>query len=163
MAAGDPNAAPADPMADAGDPNAVTPEDPNAAADPMAADDPNAMPEEPMSGEEGGDSTMDIINQLSPDDREAVRAYAESMLARDETKLGGEETAAPGSEAPVPAAPEAQAPMMEIRKGDLKRVQKRLSEEMFWEPGEKKNSDRVQKKVNGGKNNFNNPFSSPIG
>ena len=32
------------------------------------------------------DSTMDIINQLSDTDREAVRAYAESMLARDETE-----------------------------------------------------------------------------
>ena len=54
----------------------------------------------PMDGEEGmpmddggapsdgGDSTMDIINQLSDDDKEAVRSYAQSMLARDETKNG---------------------------------------------------------------------------
>lgn len=32
----------------------------------------------------GDDSTMSIINQLSDTDREAVRAYAESMLSRDE-------------------------------------------------------------------------------
>ena len=40
-------------------------------------------------GMEGDDSTMGIINQLSPKDREAVRAYAESMLTRDEAQNGG--------------------------------------------------------------------------
>ena len=38
------------------------------------------------SDEPGDDSTMSIINQLSDTDREAVRAYAESMLNRDETQ-----------------------------------------------------------------------------
>ena len=49
--------------------------------------------EEPDNDMENGtddnpadDSTMDIINRLSDTDREAVRAYAESMLARDETE-----------------------------------------------------------------------------
>jgi hypothetical protein len=46
-----------------------------------------------MDNNEGGadDSTVDIINKLSDTDREAVRAYAESMLARDETENGGNE------------------------------------------------------------------------
>jgi hypothetical protein len=54
----------------------------------------------------GDDSTMSIINQLSDTDREAVRAYAESMLSRDEESdidndgIGGD----------------AQAPMQETRK-----------------------------------------------
>ena len=37
-------------------------------------------------GNESDDSTMSIINQLSDTDREAVRAYAESMLSRSETE-----------------------------------------------------------------------------
>lgn len=37
------------------------------------------------NNEPADDSTMSIINQLSDTDREAVRAYAESMLNRDET------------------------------------------------------------------------------
>lgn len=41
----------------------------------------NTQQEEPMD-----DSTMSIINQLSDTDRKAVRAYAESMLNRDETQ-----------------------------------------------------------------------------
>lgn len=56
----------------------------------------NTTPNQPMGGEDpmdngsmpqdGDDSTISIINQLSPDDKEAVRNYAESMLARDETQ-----------------------------------------------------------------------------
>ena len=49
-------------------------------------------PEDMDNSMEGdGDSTMDIINRLSDTDREAVRAYAESMLARDETEDGMED------------------------------------------------------------------------
>ena len=64
--------------------------------DDMGADQPpmddgmNSEPSEmdggmPEGGEGTGDSTIDIINQLSPTDKEAVRSYAESMLNRDET------------------------------------------------------------------------------
>lgn len=46
----------------------------------------NPSMEGPTDGEHGlGDDTMSIIRQLSDNDREAVRAYAESMLSRDET------------------------------------------------------------------------------
>ena len=62
----------------------------------MGGMDPNAMGGDPnamggmgpdsMGGED--DSTISIINKLSPDDREAVRSYAESMLDKS---LGNEE------------------------------------------------------------------------
>ena len=62
------------------------------ANDPMAGGD---MGGDPMAGGEGDDSTMSIINQLSPEDKEAVRAYAESMLSNsnnnDAAPMGGEE------------------------------------------------------------------------
>lgn len=78
--------APADPMAGGDMDN-----DPMA-NDPMAGGD---MAGDPMAGDEGDDSTMSIINQLSPEDKEAVRAYAESMLSNsnnnDAAPMGGEE------------------------------------------------------------------------
>lgn len=43
-------------------------------------DDEASMPDE----NEGDDSTMSIINQLSDEDKESVRAYAESMLDKSE-------------------------------------------------------------------------------
>lgn len=49
-------------------------------------------------GEGTGDDTMSIINQLSDEDREAVRSYAESMLSRDETKINGEDGDAMGGQ-----------------------------------------------------------------
>jgi len=54
--------------------------------EPMGDEPMNDNPE--MGGGEGDDSTMSIINQLSPKDKEAVRAYAESMLSRDESQNG---------------------------------------------------------------------------
>lgn len=64
--------------------------------DPMMGGEemPNASmdaPQEPI-GSEGDDSTVGIINQLSDEDKKAVRAYAESMLAKnssgDESDMG---------------------------------------------------------------------------
>ena len=58
---------------------------------PSMGGDPSMDGEGPMMGgdpatEDGGDdSTISIINQLSPTDKEAVRAYAESMLNRSES------------------------------------------------------------------------------
>ena len=60
---------------------------------------PMDAPAEAAPEGEGDDSTMGIINQLSPKDKEAVRAYAESMLARDEQQ-NGEAGSAP--EEPMP-------------------------------------------------------------
>lgn len=74
-----------DPMA-GGDPNMggneMPMDDPNMEGDPMMGGEGTPM-EDPMDGEgEGDDSTSSIINQLAPEDREAVRAYAQSMLSK---------------------------------------------------------------------------------
>lgn len=143
-----------------GDPNAMG-ADPNAAADPNA--DPNAMGADPMAdgeAEGGDDSTASIIDQLSDDDKEAVRNYAKSLLNRDEANAG--ET--PGMEEPAPAPDQAgQGVMMEITKGRLKKVQQKLNETFRGQEDERE-KPRTQKKVHatkekGGKKS---PFSSPF-
>ena len=57
-----------------------------------------------MDGGDGAgssDDTISIINQLTDTDREAVRAYAESMLNRDETQQGGGEEQEPMMESVI--------------------------------------------------------------
>lgn len=136
------------------------------------AEDPNAgMPAEGDPGMEGGDMGMDteggddstssIIDQLSDEDKEAVRNYAKSLLNRDEANAGEE---MPGMEAPgAAAAPEqaGQGVMMEITKGRLKKVQQRLHETFRSQEDDKDEADRNQKKVkkNTGKKS---PFDSPL-
>ena len=133
------------------------------------AEDPNAgMPAEGDPGMEGGDmgmeggddSTASIIDQLSDDDKEAVRNYAKSLLNRDETNTNE----APGMEEPAAApAPDqgGQGVMMEITKGRLKKVQQRLHETFRSNDDDKDETDRKQKKVkkNVGKKS---PFDSPL-
>ena len=133
------------------------------------AEDPNAgMPAEGDPGMEGGDmgmeggddSTASIIDQLSDDDKEAVRNYAKSLLNRDETNTNE----APGMEEPATApAPDqgGQGVMMEITKGRLKKVQQRLHETFRSNDDDKDETDRKQKKVkkNVGKKS---PFDSPL-
>lgn len=117
------------------------------------------MPE--SNQDDGGDSTVDIINQLSPTDREAVRAYAESMLSRDETP-GPETGPEMGDE--QPAAPQGQDIMMEITKGRLIKAQKKLNE-MFGDVAgsdDGHETDRKQKKVIKNKKGFKSPFDSPL-
>ena len=136
------------------------------------AEDPNAgMPAEgdpemeggdmEMDTEGGDDSTSSIIDQLSDEDKEAVRNYAKSLLNRDEANTGEE---MPGMEAPGAApAPEqaGQGVMMEITKGRLKKVQQRLHETFRSQEDDKDETDRNQKKVkkNTGKKS---PFDSPL-
>lgn len=155
MAGGDPNAA-ADPNAMGADPNAAA--DPNAGMDPNA--DPSAMGADPMAGGEaegGDDSTDSIIDQLSDDDKEAVRNYAKSLLNRMESP--SDEAAGMGEPAPAPDQA-GQGVMMEITKGRLKKVQQRLNETFRGQEDERE-KPRTQKKVNakGGKKS---PFSSPF-
>ena len=110
---GDPMAG-GDPMSDGQPP--IDGQDPAVGGDPMTHD--TAMGGDPMDGAqpsmddgEGDDSTMSIINQLSDEDREAVRAYAESMLSKSK----GEQEA-PAGEGPMmddPAMGGEQQPMME--------------------------------------------------
>ena len=110
---GDPMAG-GDPMSDGQPP--MDGQDPAVGGDPMTDDtamggDPMDGAQPPMDDGEGDDSTMSIINQLSDEDREAVRAYAESMLSKSE---GGQE--APAGEDPMmddPAMGGEQQPMME--------------------------------------------------
>lgn len=138
------------------------------------AEDPNAgMPAEGEPSMEGGDmgmeggeaeggddSTSSIIDQLSDDDKEAVRNYAKSLLSRDEANTGE----APGMEEPA-AAPApgqgGQGVMMEITKGRLKKVQQRLHETFRSQEDDKDETDRKQKKIkkNTGKKS---PFDSPL-
>lgn len=111
-------------------------------------------------GAEGGiadDSTASIIDQLSDEDKEAVRNYAESLLNRDEAApadgmgAGMEEPAAPDQE---------QGVMMEITKGRLKKVQKYINEK-FRENDRKGDDERKAEKVN---KDFRKktPFDSPV-
>lgn len=135
-------------------------EDPNAgmpAEDPMAGEDMNVGSE----AEGDDDSTASIIDQLSDDDKEAVRNYAKSLLNRDETT--GPEDAGMGMEEPEMAAQSQAQPgvMMEISKGRLKKVQKALQEKFRDNDSDDDETERKQEKVrkNHGKKS---PFDSPL-
>ena len=125
MTGGDFDPMGADPNIGAGIGNVA--EDPNAAA--PAEGDAGMEDVDPNLGsdaEGNDDSTTGIIDQLSDEDKEAVRNYAKSLLSRDETEMPGAE---PGMEEPVAPAPDQeQGVMMEITKGRLKKVQQKLSE-----------------------------------
>ena len=123
-------------------------------SDPMMGDAPDMgnqeipeVPEAPeMDNEEGGDSTMDIINQLSDEDRESVRAYAESMLDRsdkdDTEQMNGEE---------IPEVPMQQ---------ECKRfTKKQLKEEFGVKPEPEIEDNDVNKKRD--KVGNGNPFNPP--
>lgn len=128
---GDPGMMGSDPNAGGinGDPNTMDGEPVDAPAEEPIQDNPNMndpnmtgddsgmdVNPEPESGEEGtGDDTASIINQLSDEDKEAVRAYAESML----NKNGGNE----GAPEEEPNNPD--QPMMEqviFTKKQLKKI-----------------------------------------
>lgn len=157
--AGAPDPMGADPNIGAGVGNIAN--DPNAG---MPTEDPGmedaGMGMEGGEAEGGDDSTASIIDQLSDDDKEAVRNYAKSLLNRDEANADGE--AMPGMEEPAPAPDQSgQGVMMEITKGRLKKVQQHLSETFRSNDGNKDETDRRQKKVkkNVGKKS---PFDSPL-
>ena len=74
----------------------------------------------PNEDETDDDSTSAIINQLSPTDKEAVRAYAESLLDRSE-KDNGEDMDTSANDNPN----QNEEPLMEvvnIKKGELERI-----------------------------------------
>lgn len=156
--AGAPDPMGADPNLGAGIGNMA--EDPNAGM--PAEGDPNIEGGDMgMDAEGGDDSTSSIIDQLSDEDKEAVRNYAKSLLNRDEANAGDE---TPGMEAQGAApAPDqtGQGVMMEITKGRLKKVQQRLHETFRSQEDDKDETDRKQKKVkkNTGKKS---PFDSPL-
>jgi len=151
------------------------PADGNGQLDPNMGMDDGMGGEPPMDGgegEEGDDSTMSIINQLSPEDREAVRSYAESMLARDESGgsegpdagMGGDpmggDPGMGGGEPPMGPDQGGQPPMMEtviFKKGQLKRINEALN---IIEP-EEKTDDKGLEKRKGKTVNKKSPFNSP--
>lgn len=130
-------------------------EDPNAG---MPAEDPMTNGElDPNLGsdaEMNDDSTAGIIDQLSDDDKEAVRNYAKSLLNRDESSApeeGGMEEPAQGQ----------QGVMMEITKGRLKKVQQKLGETFRDNKRGEEKPDKKQKKVNKNRGK-KSPFDSPL-
>ncbi len=164
MMGGDPMAGEQPPMngqdpAMGGDPMAggqppMDGQDPAMGGDPMAGEQP------PMEGGEGDDSTMSIINQLSDEDREAVRAYAESMLSKSE---GGQE--APAGEDPMmgdPAMGGEQPPMMEsfiFTKKQLNTLMENFgpTEDELQKQDERKPLPKKKEKTVSGKSPFNSP------
>lgn len=160
--AGAPDPMGADPELGAGIGNVA--EDPNAG---MPSEDPGMEGDDMGMGggesEGGDDSTSSIIDQLSDDDKEAVRNYAKSLLSRDENQsIGG---GMDGMEEPAPAPAPQPGVMMEITKGRLKMVQKRLKEakvnETFRSPDKEDDTDRKQKKVEK-PHGKKSPFDSPL-
>ena len=129
--------------------------DPNAG---MPTEDPNMMGGEEMEDAPGDDdSTATIIDQLSDEDKEAVRNYAKSLLDRDEMQGN-----APAPEEDAAAMPDQSngGVMMEITKGRLKKVQQKLGE-TFRDNKREEDNDRKQKKAN--KNTGKkSPFDSPL-
>jgi hypothetical protein len=135
-----------DPMA-GGDPNMdgseIPMDDPNMEGDPMMGGEGAPM-EDPMDGEsEGDDSTSSIINQLAPEDREAVRAYAQSMLSKSKESNDGTQ----------------QEPMMEsfvFTKNQLTKIMENFNQSVDDSKNDnnlkKKESKTVSKK---------SPFNSP--
>lgn len=163
----DPNAMGGDPSM-GGDPMGGVPmdgssmgSDPSMGGAPM--DDPSmgGAPMDDPSMEDGGDdddSTVAIINQLSDTDREAVRAYAESMLNRDETQNNNEDEVPP-MDASM-GQDNSGAPMMEtviFTKKQLRKINENFgptADELNKDekPLEKKKSKQVTSK---------SPFSAP--
>ena len=122
--------------------------------DPMGGEQP------PMDGEEGDDSTMSIINQLSDEDREAVRAYAESMLSKSES--GQEAPAGEGQMTDGPAMGGEQPPMMEsfiFTKKQLNTLMENFgpTEDELQKQDERKPLSKKKEKTVSDKSPFNSP------
>lgn len=135
-------------------------QDPAMSGDPMMSDPAMGGEQPPMEGGEGDDSTMSIINQLSDEDREAVRAYAESMLSRSED---GQES--PVSEDPMmdgPAMGGEQQPMMEsfiFTKKQLKSLMENFgpTEDELQKQDKRKPLPKKKEKTVSTKSPFNSP------
>lgn len=130
------------------------PEDPN-----MMGGMGNDMPmdgEAPMDNNEmGGDETMDIINQLSPKDKEAVKSYAESLISKDESDDNAEEI----QDVPAQDGLNMEAPMNEtfiFRKKQLNKLMENFGPmDAELEKDEKTNLVKKQKKTK------KTPFNAP--
>ena len=140
-------------------------QDPAVSGDQMTDDtamdgDPMGGGQPPVDGGEGDDSTMSIINQLSDEDREAVRAYAESMLSKSE---GGQE--APAGEGPMMDGPSMggeQQPMMEsfiFTKKQLNTLMENFgpTEDELQKQDERKPLQKKKERTVSDKSPFNSP------
>jgi hypothetical protein len=141
---GDPAAMGSDPAAMGGDPAAM-------GGDPAAMDgDPAAMGGDPAAM--GGDETMGIINQLSDKDREAVRAYAKSLLPNSNATSNEDQNMA--------ADANMQAPMNEsfiFKKRQLNNIF-----ENFGPTEDELSKDKKNNFIkNSKKPQFNSPFNAP--
>lgn len=128
--------------------------------DPMMSDPAMGGEQPPMEGGEGDDSTMSIINQLSDEDREAVRAYAESMLSRSED--GQESPASEDQMIDGPAMGGEQQPMMEsfiFTKKQLKSLMENFgpTEDELQKQDKRKPLPRKKEKTVSTKSPFNSP------
>lgn len=110
-------------------------------------------PEGMGAGQNGGlgDDTMSIISQLSDEDKDAVRAYAESMLSRDETQNQNEI---------------GEQPMMEqviFTKRQLNKIQENFGptqDELNTNKERAKTLSKKNEKTTSGKSPFNPPSFS---
>lgn len=122
--------------------------DPNMDGGEMPMDDPMDG-DQSMENNEGDDSTISIINQLSPEDREAVRAYAQSMLSKSEEPQND-----------IPQEDMSGEPMMEsfvFSKNQLTKIM-----ENFNKTVEDENEDDTLKKKESKTVSKKSPFNSPI-
>lgn len=111
----------------------------------------NDTPEIPDTEAEGGDdSTMSIINQLSDEDRESVRAYAESML----NKNGG-------TEENEPEIPDAEEEIPQENFQESKRFTKKQLKEEFGPKTNSENESPLNQNKKRTEVKNGNPFNPP--
>ena len=123
----------------------------------MGGEDPMAdnmnTPEAPM-GNEGDDSTTSIINQLSDEDKKAVRAYAESMLSKSN---GGEENNG-GDMGEVPGNNNI-AESTTFTKKQIEMLKETFGINKEEEKDERKTLGKKEKGSKSSKSPFNSPFN----
>lgn len=130
--------------------------------------DPNAMGNEntdmgeqpsPEMGTEGGedDSTMSIINQLSDEDKKSVRAYAESMLDRNNN---GDEEVSDGTQNGEMGMDDENAapPIPESKTFTKKQLKEEFGVKVSDSDDTSKNGTKPRKKII----RQNSPFNPPM-
>ena len=121
-------------------------EDPMGGNDAAPMDDPNAMGDDPMAGDEpmGNEDgeLMDIIDNLSIEDKAAVTKYAKSMVDDSNGEM-------PQDENPMP---------MESRRSFKSIIDETINDVLDNKEGTKRPEKRMPKQYRG----INNPFKSPF-
>lgn len=124
--------------------------------------DPGMGEEMPVGGEMpmdpgmGGDETMNIINKLSPKDKEAVKAYAESLSSKDE----GNDEMPEGGDMPMQDGLNMEAPVNEtyiFKKKQLNNIMENFAN--MGDDSKPEKNKQVKKYKN---SNINSPFNSPF-